>query len=210
MEWIGEGPLIGLRRLAAALIAAAAWVGIGIHLEAQLSASSSLPAAVWVLAGYFTVLANLVVALVFSTIAFDWNASARTVAGVALAIVLVGVVYGVLLQGLRELTAGAALANILLHQVTPILVPLYWLASVPKGNLRWREPLLWAAFPLAYFAYALLRGSAEGHFAYPFIDLAAKGARQVAMSVAVIALCFLIAGWVLVWLDHRLAGHGRG
>ncbi|KKB11358.1 hypothetical protein VE25_13740 [Devosia geojensis] len=197
------------RRLAAALIAAAAWVGLGIHIQAQLAASGSLPAALWVLAGYFTVLANLVVALVFSGLALGWRASPRFVAGVALAILLVGAVYAILLQGLRELTAGAALANLLLHQVTPVLVPLYWLAFVPKGNLRWRDPLLWAAFPLAYLAYALLRGTAEGHFAYPFIDLAQEGARQVAINVAAIALCFLVAGWLLVWLDRLLAGRGR-
>ena len=201
--------LDAMRRLGAALIAAAAWVGLGIHLEAQLSASGSLPAAVWMLGGYFTVLANLVVALAFSGLALGWRASPRTVAGVTLAIVLVGAVYAILLQGLRELTAGAALANLLLHQLTPVLVPLYWLVFVRKGDLRWRDPLLWAAFPLAYLAYALLRGTVEGHFAYPFIDLAAEGARQVGINVAAIALCFLIAGWLLVWLDRLLAGRGR-
>lgn len=194
-------------RIAAALIAIAAWVGIGIHVEAQWSQSGSLLTALWVIGGYFTVLTNLLVAVLFTLLALGWDGAAkpRLITGTTLAIVLVGVVYGVLLQGLKELTAGAAVANILLHRLTPILVPLFWLLFVPKGTLRWTDPLIWAIYPVLYLVYALIRGSAEGKYAYPFIDVAANGATQVAITCAVIALCFIAAGLACVWLDQSLA-----
>lgn len=204
----GSGPIFSwLARPLAGAIALCAWIGLGIHVEAQLARTGSLLQTLWILGGYFTVLTNLVVAVTFSVLAlrgrYALNASA--VSGVTIAILLVGVVYALLLQGLVELTAGAAVANVLLHMVTPILAPIYWLLCLRHGALHWRDPLIWAAFPLAYLVYGLLRGAAQGSFAYPFIDYVENGVPAVAITVAIITLCFLVAGYAMVWLDHRLA-----
>ncbi|MBJ3785407.1 Pr6Pr family membrane protein [Devosia sediminis] len=199
-----------LSRISALLIALAAWLGLGIHVEAQMATTGSLPVTLWILGGYFTVLTNLIVVVVFTLLVIrPGSVGPRTIAGVTISIVLVGVVYGLLLQGLQELTAGAALANVLLHRATPLLVPIYWLVFVPRGALRWVDPLLWAAYPVAYLGYALLRGSAEGHFAYPFIDYVAAGVPQVVVTVAIITAAFLICGMLMVWFDRALAGRTR-
>ena len=197
MNWIS--------RLAATAIALAAIAGIAIHVEAQLRLSGSIATTAWVLLGYFTILTNLLVAVVFGALALGVKVSPRLEGGTALSIGLVGVVYGLLLHGLVELTAGAAVANVLLHQVTPAAGVVYWFALTPKGHLRRRDPLLWAIFPIVYLIYALARGLAEGKYAYPFIDLAALGATQVAINVVVIGAGFLVAGWLLVAIDGLLA-----
>ncbi len=196
MNWIA--------RLAAALIALAAVVGILIHVEAQMRASGSILTMAWVLLGYFTILTNLLVALVFGALALGLGVSPRLVGGTTLAIALVGIVYSLLLQGLVELTAGSAVANVLMHQVTPAAGLLFWLLFTPKGTLRLREPLLWAIYPLAYLVYALLRGASAGKYAYPFIDLGKLGAGQVTINVVLISIGFLVAGWLMVGLDRWL------
>jgi hypothetical protein len=191
-------------RLFAGLIALLAVAGIVLFLEADIEKSGSLGQSVWVLVRFFTILTNVLVAVVFGLIAFGIHIQPRFVAGTVLAIVLVGVVYELLLRGLVDLTAGSAIANVLLHRATPIAAPIFWLLFTPKGTLRYADPPLWAAFPFAYLVYALIRGGFEGVYAYPFIDLGKLGATQVAINAIVISIGFFAVGAALVWLDRRL------
>jgi hypothetical protein len=194
-------------RMLAALIALAAWIGLAVQFDATLARSGSVGAAVWILLRYFTVITNLLLAVVFTGIALGRPrfGAPLLLGGVTLAILLVGVVYGLLLRGLVELSGGAKLADLLLHHATPILAPLFWLGYAPKGALRRRDPLLWALFPLAYFAYALVRGAGGGAYAYPFMDVAQIGWMRTGVNAAVIALGFIMAGYIVLWLDGRLA-----
>ena len=130
--------LTPMARLAAAAIALIAWAGLGIQLQASTELMGSAGAALWAMLRFFTVLANLLVALLFTGIALGWRRTGGPflLGGVTLAILLVGIVYGLLLNGLLALSGGAALADVLLHKVTPVLVPLWWLAFAPKGGLQ--------------------------------------------------------------------------
>ncbi|WP_292345231.1 Pr6Pr family membrane protein [Mesorhizobium sp.] len=194
-------------RMLAALVALAAWAGIAVHFHALADGPASWPAALWALAGYFTITTNLLVAIVFTGVVIKSRFATPWLLGATLLnILLVGVVYGLLLQGLKELTAGSQLANILLHRVTPALTTVFWLAFVRKGTLTWRAPFVWALYPLFYLAYALVRGAAEARYPYPFIDVVRIGWEQTLANSASIALAFVAAGEVLVWLDRRLGG----
>lgn len=195
-----------LSRLVALAIALGAWVGLGITLEGQVVKFGSFFVSLWVLSGYFTILTNFLVAVVFTVLALGGRHSIhpRFLAGIMLAIVLVGVVYGVLLRGLQELTGVELISNMLLHQLIPLLVPIYWFFFTPKLTLRWTDPMLWAIYPLVYLVYALARGFSEGHFAYPFIDVGTNGTAQVAVTVLIITALFLIVGLGVVWIDRRI------
>lgn len=194
-------------RLAAAAVALVAWFGLAVQLRASIELTGSVPAAIWAMLRYFTVLSNLLLAVVLTGVALGAKrlSAPWLVGGTALALLLVGVVYGLLLRGLLELSGGARLADTLMHYVTPTLAPLFWLAYAPKGALRLEDPVRWALFPLAYLAYALVRGMVEGLYAYPFINLARLGWSGVGINAAAIAGGFLMAGLLLVWLDARLA-----
>ncbi|WP_292302989.1 Pr6Pr family membrane protein [Mesorhizobium sp.] len=194
-------------RMLAALVALAAWAGIAVHFHALSDGPATWPAALWALAGYFTITTNLLVAIVFTGVVIKARFATPWLLGATLLnILLVGIVYGLLLQGLKELTAGSQLANILLHRVTPALTTVFWLAFVRKGTLTWRAPFVWALYPLFYLAYALVRGAAEARYPYPFIDVVRIGWEQTLANSASIALAFVAAGEVLVWLDRRLGG----
>nr|WP_249167489.1 Pr6Pr family membrane protein [Bradyrhizobium elkanii] len=172
-----------------------------------MKGGASFLGSAWVLSGYFTILTNALVAVVFGAVAIQGERfdHPRLIAGVASAIVLVGVIFTLLLQGLRTLAGATATANFLLHQLNPVLAALFWLLFERKGALSWRDPLLWALYPLAYLVYALPRGAVEGHYAYPFIDVSVLGWARVAANAVVIALCFVAAGEFLVWIDRTLA-----
>jgi hypothetical protein len=195
------------RRLLAAVIALVAWTGLGIQFDASYARSGNVPETLWVMLRYFTVIVNLLVAILFTAIALDLRrlATPFALAGVMIAILLVGIVYHLLLDGMVELSGGAQLANLINHSATPILVPLYWLFAAAKGQLKGRAPLWWALLPLAYFGYALARGACEGLYAYPFMDVGQLGWSQTLITAVVMATGFIAAGYALVWLDRRLS-----
>lgn len=193
-------------RTAAGGIALVDWFGLAVQFGATFDRTGSLAETVWILLRYFTILTNLLVAFVLTGIACGRSACASPalLGGVTLAIVLVGIVYNLLLRGLLELSGGAWLANLLLHDVVPVLVPLFWLAFAPKGRPQVRDGLLWTLYPGAYLGYALARGAAEGKYAYPFMDVGAIGWARVAINAFAILLGFLAVILALVWLDRLL------
>lgn len=199
--------LSGTARWLAGVAALAGWVGLAVQLNASSAMTASAGAAIWAMLRYFTVITNLVQAIVLTGVALGRPRCGMPFlfGGVALSIALVGVIYSLLLRGLVELSGGAKIADFLLHDVTPILGTLFWLAYVPKGALRPRDPWLWTLFPLAYFAYALVRGWAEGIYAYPFINVAVLGWVRAGLNGAVIALGFILAGHAVLWMDAWLA-----
>jgi hypothetical protein len=196
-------------RIAAALVAFAAWAGLAIQFNATLNQVESLPATLFVLARYFTVLTNLLVAMTFTAVALGRPVSSFWLGCVTLAIVLVGVVYMLLLRGLLDLSGGARTADALLHNVVPLLTPAYWLLFAPKGRLRWRDPLIWSGLPIIYLAYALIRGRLEGRYAYPFIDVGALGLGQTLINSLAIGACFVIAGLAMVAMDSAMGRTSR-
>jgi hypothetical protein len=193
-----------MARMAAAIVALVALVGLAVQFGATLDQAGSVATTLWVLLRFFTVLANLLVILAFGWVALGGRPHPRRLAGVMLAILLVGIVYGLLLRGLLELSGGALLADTLLHKVTPLLAPLWWITFAPHGELRWRDPWGWALFPALYLPYALLRGMAEGGYAYPFINVAKLGIGPVLVNAALIAIGFVAAGHALVWIDRHM------
>ena len=194
-------------RCASGCIAAIAWLGLGFQCVSTFQVNHSASLTLWIVFAYFTIVTNLLVA-----VAFTWLAVARTpnrapwiVAGTMLSILLVGIIYALLLHGKMELTGGSAVANVLLHMATPVLVPLFWIIFTPKGELRWSHPLVWAIYPLAYFVYSLIRGGQTGEYPYPFLDPSRAGWQQTMLSAVVIAVAFFLCSYTLVALDHRLA-----
>ncbi|RYM12908.1 Pr6Pr family membrane protein [Sphingobium cupriresistens] len=198
MSRIGE-------RAGAGIVALVAIAGLAVQFDATLAQTGSVGETLWTLIRFFTVLANILVAGTLAAVAISVRVSPRLVGGMLLAILLVGIVYGLLLRGLLSLSGGALLADTLLHKVTPLITPLWWIAFARKGRLGWRDPWVWAIFPALYLPYALLRGMMEGSYAYPFINVAKLGIGQVALNATLMAAGFVAAGYALVWIDRRFS-----
>ncbi len=194
-------------RIAAGAVALTAWTALAVQFGASEAATGAVLATAWVMLRYFTVIATLLVALVFTAVASDRRGRVPPawLGGVTATILLVGVVFAVLLAGVFPVAGAAAVADVLLHRVVPVLVPLYWLVFARKGGLRRGDPWRWALIPALYFGYALARGAAEGRYAYPFMDVALLGWRQVAATAIAMALGFLATGYGLLGLDRWLA-----
>jgi hypothetical protein len=197
-------------RAAAALVAILCWAGLAVQFSATYGSQHHVGAALWILARFFTILTNLLVAIVMTGVAIGRRESAFTLGGLTLAILLVGVVYAFLLAGLHELRGQALVADFLLHKASPVLMALWWLLFAPRAKLKWSAPLWWTIYPLAYFAYAVVRGATEHKYPYPFMDVGKIGWLQTALNAGGMAMAFILAGFLLVWIDRwRPLGSSR-
>jgi phage shock protein PspC (stress-responsive transcriptional regulator) len=200
-----------MRNAAAALVAIVCWAGLAIQFAATFGHEHQLVTTLWILARFFTITTNLLVAFLMTWIAIGRRVPPLILGGITLSDLLVGVVYGFLLRGLHPLNGPAMTANVLLHEVSPVLMALWWLLFAPRDRLKWNTPWLWALYPLAYLVYMLARGQFDGRYPYPFINPPKIGWMQTALNVGGIALGFLICGFVLVWIDSwRPLGSKRG
>ena len=115
-----------MHRLAAALVALAAWAGLVVQFAATFGQTGSLPETLWILLRFFTVITNLLVGIMMTRVAMGRRVSPFILAGLTLAIVFVGLVYAALLHGLVELSGLALTADVLLHYVVPVAMAVYW------------------------------------------------------------------------------------
>lgn len=200
-----------LARPAAAIVAivgALALIG-QFTVTRALPNVTGAPDALWRMAGYFTVLVNLLLVLHFAGIAAGRDAGGRSasmIAGIVLSIIVVGAVYHTLLSGLWAPTGRAWWADQGLHSATPILATVWWLAFAPKSGLGLGDLARWLLLPLAYCLYAVTRGAATGFWAYPFLDPGIHGSAGVALNiVAMVAVFAGLGGGLLAlaaWLDR--------
>ncbi len=80
------------------------------------------------------------------------------------------VVFAVLLEGTPAAGETTPWVDFVLHKLMPVVLVADWLLLPSAYPARWWRVLAWMAYPVAYLAYALLRGAAIGWYPYPFLD----------------------------------------
>jgi hypothetical protein len=111
-------------------------------------------------------------------------------------ITITGVVFALLLSGLQEqLDTHNAFVNTVVHYVIPAAAVTDWLFDPPRYRLGGTAAFAWLAYPLVWFAYTLIRGSAVDWYPYPFVDVDRHGYGGVFLR-AVIFLTAFAAGAV--------------
>ena len=167
------------------------------------------------LAVFFTVQSNILVAITTGMLAVRLTRSSTTFRVLRLtaliAITITGIVYHLALAGLQEMSDKEATADWVLHTASPILCLVGWLMFGPRGQVTRRVAGLCVTFPLAWLAYTLIRGELVddrfGHpfYPYPFLDVAELGYGNVAVSIALIAALFAVLALLGRVLDRRLS-----
>jgi hypothetical protein len=156
---------------------------------------------------YFTIQANMVAiaSLLLSAIAVAGGKNASLGAfrsAATVYILIVGIGFAALLSGLDgvEFTA-VPWDNVVLHYLMPAVVLLDLVIDRPQKRLLFKGELIWLLFPVAYFAYSLIRGAVVGWYPYPFLNPASGG--YVKVVIAALGVAALSVG--LVWLVTKLS-----
>jgi hypothetical protein len=211
-------------RISAAVGALLGWFALVLQLYLMLVQS---PAGALAMVGtvityfsFFTILTNILIALVFTATLFSTGVGRRATgwgqffcrpsvqAGAAAYIGIVGIIYRLLLRQLWNPQGLQWVADAILHDVIPIGYVLYWLLFVPRTGLRWKDAVGWLVYPGVYLVYVLARGAVSGLYPYPFMDVNVLGYGAVLVNAAVLFLVFLGMGLLIVavgrWTRGRL------
>lgn len=156
----------------------------------------------WDMLRYFTILTNLLVALLMAKVALGRPIGANTAVTITLSIIMVGIIYRLLLAPEVPLQSPNWYPDFLMHVAVPVLMPLWWLAYGDKP-LRLSAMPLWLGLPAAYCAYALVRGWLTASYPYFFFDIGRFGLGTVLLYCAGLVAVFALCGLAL-WLVARL------
>lgn len=157
---------------------------------------------------YFTIQSNFLVAITSTALARDpvedrlgWRAA--RLAGIV-GITVTALVYLTLLRGLVDLDGANRLADLLLHQVVPVLALAAWAVAGPRPRIGRRETAYALAWPVAWLCWTLVVGQVDGWVPYPFLEADEEGWGAVGIACAGITIAFLLLFALYAWLDRRL------
>jgi small-conductance mechanosensitive channel len=195
-------PMTGQRmsRRIAGLAAVAAWLSLVAQavVSHRLMGQPDLTTLLWRMAGYFTVLTNVAVAVAMTSVAAGHPLSARMAGAAVSAILVVGIVYHAVLAALWQPEGLAWWADQGLHTAVPVLTAIWWIGFARKAPLTLRDAAVWLVWPMAYLGYAIIRQTLTGFAPYPFLDLKAHQPMDVALNVLAIVGLFVGVSAILL------------
>lgn len=181
--------------LAWSALAAQLWLTIGVVLAQGRGFMMGLV----VFFGFFTVLTNLLAALVMTGhaagpgyAAFRRAASPVVMTTTAAAITMVGSIYFLILRHLWKPEGVQFWADVALHYCIPALVVIFWAWTVPARSIRWKDTPWLFVYPLVYLVYVFVRGETVQLYPYPFIDVLEIGYRAALLNAAGIMLAYAL------------------
>lgn len=163
---------------------------------------------------FFTVLSNLLVALVASRALAGSRVRGRFLedprvrGAAALCIGITCGIYHFVLAATWSPQGAQRLADLALHYAVPSLYLAWWLGCAEHGRLAWIDALRWLLFPLLFLTWVLVRGRWLHEYPYPFLDVDALGVGLVVRNAFAIGVLFVLAGFALVALDRRVLRSG--
>ncbi len=191
------GLLVGLAALS---------LQFALSLPGSFAAGRSVAGAVEYFFSFFTVLTNTCVTLAYAAEltgrpAFFGRAHVR--AGLAVAMTIVCIVYAEVLSSLWAPQGLLFVADTGLHYAAPALYLAWWLGFAREGTSRLSDVIVWLLYPLAYLAYALVRGTVVDQYPYPFLDLTVRTAGEVFVACVMLLALFIAISLAAVAIDRR-------
>jgi uncharacterized membrane protein len=192
-----------VQRLSLAVIGLLAWLAVVMFVM-----SGGLSLLMIKRVTYFTVLANVLVAIVATASSRRPNSNSfltrpNTASAAVVYIAAVGI-YSHAFHMPWEPVGITLVEEITMHDVVPILYVCYWLVFVTHGTLKWIEPLYWLLFPLVYVAWVVLYSSFAGNYPYYFPNLDRLGYTAGIAILAMLLAAFFVLGLIAVAIDHLI------
>lgn len=155
---------------------------------------------------YFTILSNIVVAVVLTALALG---VARPVGAwpalrldSLLMITVTGLVFAIVLAPDAKLEGLEYVTNTIEHYLAPVLTVVTWLVWGPFGWFRLRTVLSAMVLPILWLGYTLVRGAVIDAYPYGFLDAAALGYPTALRNIAVVLVIGVVLALVFLGLDH--------
>lgn len=198
-------------------------LAVGNAIAADTPWASHVPTVVANFFSYFTILSNLIAAIVL-IIAAVWMLRTRRsdapepawlgtlLVCASTYMIVTGIIYNLLLRHI----AIAGISDVWTNETLHVVVPLFLLADVlfaPRRRaLPWSTMLTAAAFPIVWAVYTLIRanfivGPAHGNpwwYPYPFLDPHIQGGYLGVVGYVIgIAAAIIGVAALVVWMGRR-------
>lgn len=169
------------------VLAALVWFALGVRLAFVISFADTWFAGIVRYLSFYTHLTNLLAACAVTLPLLrksdtGFFSRGSTLAGIAVNLIVVSITFNLLLRNLMHLHGVQVFADIILHDLMPVLFVIYWWLFAPKGFWRWRSIAAWLVYPIGFFGYSLVRGAAIGWYPYPFMNAARLGYAQTFLN----------------------------
>jgi hypothetical protein len=168
-----------------------------------------MPGRVFDFLSYFTVLSNVLVAVVMALL---WRDPQRNGAlfrvlrmDALIMITVTGLIYWGVLAGIFELQGLEYVANTIEHTLVPIATVLVFLIFGPRGQFRVSTVFVALILPIAWALATLARGAVITAYPYGFVDVARYGYGSVLQNIVGVAVFGIILGFVFLGIDRLLA-----
>ena len=189
-------------------------LGLAIAKDSSAGAFATTPARIVNFFSFFTVQSNVLVVVTSALLALDPDRRSTVFRVLRLdaviCITVTGVVFHLALADLQELTGWDALADFVLHTLSPVLAALGWLVLGPRSHLTPRIVRLAVLPPIGWLAYALVYGAivedrfGNDYYAYPFMNVQVHGYAVALLRCALVAVLFLGLAVGALALDRSL------
>jgi hypothetical protein len=158
---------------------------------------------------YFTILSNIAGVIVLAVGGLAGLAGRRGVpdrvrGAVCAYLVVTGLVYALVLAP-DQVGHLPFWIDDVVHQITPIVVFVDWLADPPRTRVPYSVVPYWLLFPVAFVAYSLIRGPIVDWYPYPFLDPRGHGYGRVIAECSAIAVSIVVICLLVVWLGNAVS-----
>ena len=184
-------------RVYKAILGTLVWSALILQLYLIINVSIERGSGLWVgiarYFGYFTILTNILVALVLTvplvrprTRWGQFFSQPNVMNATAAYIIMVAIPYSLFLRHAWKTQGWQVVVDEILHDVSPILYTVFWILFVPKAALQWRNLPAWLIYPLAYLIVTLISGAIFKWYPYPFLEVDKLGYPQVFLNTAML------------------------
>ena len=188
-----------------------AWSALALQLVLAITnhdAETSVAVVVINYFSFFTILSNIVVAVMATALMLNPIRETSTFAPLRLdsllMITITSLVYIVVLAPLRIPQGWQAVADYGLHYVVPALVLVGYGFFGPRPRLSFASVLPAFGIPAAWLVYTLIRGVLTHWYPYPFLDVDQLGYSTVLVNIVGMLVMALILAVGLILLDKKL------
>ena len=195
-----------------------AWVVLSLRFVDMLIIGdyNSIIETLFVYFGYFTVWANILIALAFTApllnpyrklSIFFMRPAVR--AALASYILMVSVVYHMLIvpywnpQGFTWLTATG------LNTVMPILYIVDWLFFAEKRPIFYKHIPYWLIFPSVYGVMSIIIGLLSNVYPYPFLNVTDLGIGNVLINIFGLVVVFAVVSPIFIAVAHLISDRNK-
>lgn len=159
---------------------------------------------------FFTILTNILVAILFTSKIFDSFAQKikifnlkGSLTAVTAFILIVGLIYQIVLRRIWSPEGMQMLVDELLHSIIPLYVLIYWFVFSPKEKIKFQDTIIWLFYPLFYLAFVLIRGIFSNYYPYPFLNFPEIGIGETFLNCVIIFLLIVTVIGTLIIIHNK-------